>query len=70
MPNNTNHQGIVNQNHNDMLSQACRMAVIKKKTNNKCWRGCGKKKKSSCAVSRKVNWYSHYGEKYGDSSEI
>ena len=43
-----------------------RMATIKKFTNNKCWRGCGKRG-PSCTVGRNVNWYSHYGEQYGGS---
>ena len=32
----TNHQGNVNQNHNEILTQTVRMAVIKK-SRNKCW---------------------------------
>ena len=41
-----------------------RMAIIKKSTNNKYWRGCGKEKPSTV---ERANWYSHYGEQYGDS---
>ena len=40
-----------------------RMTIIKKSTNNKCWRGCGEKG----SVGANVNWYSHYGRRYGDS---
>ena len=39
--------------------------VIKKSTNNECWRGCGKRELPQ-AVSRNVNWSSHYGEQCGD----
>ena len=43
-----------------------RMAIIKKSTNSKCWRGV-EKREPSCTVGGNVNWYSHYGEQYGGS---
>ena len=46
-----------------------RMAIIKNSTNNKWWRGYGKKR-TSCTVDGNVNWYSHYGEQYRDSLKI
>ena len=43
-----------------------RMAIIKKSTNNKCWRGA-EKKEPSYTVGGNANWYSHYGEQCEDS---
>ena len=40
----TNHQRNANQNHNEVSPHMVRMAIIKKSTNNKCWRGCGEKR--------------------------
>ena len=31
-------------------------------TNNKWWRGCGKKGKAPYTVGGNVIWYNHYGE--------
>ena len=45
-----------------------RMAIIKKFTNNKYWRGVVKRK-LSYTVGGNVNWYSHYGKHYEDSSK-
>ena len=39
-----------------------RMAIIKKSTNNKFWRG-----QDCCTVGGNIKWYCHYGRWYGDS---
>ena len=44
-----------------------KMAIIKKSTNNKCWRGYEEHGILSYTVGRNVNWCSHYGEQYGGS---
>ena len=41
-----------------------RMAITKKSTNNKCWRGWGEKE-TSYTMGGNVNWYSHDEERYG-----
>ena len=38
-----NHLRNANQNYNEVTPHTGRMAVIKKSTNSKCWRGCGEK---------------------------
>ena len=43
-----------------------RMAIIKKSTNNKSWRGCSENE-LSCTVDRDANRCSHYGKHYGYS---
>ena len=46
-----------------------RMAIIKKSTPNKCWRGV-EKREPSYTVGENVNGYSHCGEQYGGSLKL
>ena len=46
-----------------------RMVITKKTRNNKWWRGCGEKG-TLVHYWWDCEWYSHYENQYGDSSEI
>ena len=39
----TNYQRNANQNYNEISSHTSQNGIIRKSTNNKCWRGCGEK---------------------------
>ena len=43
MLNIANYQRNANQNYNEIPPHMIQMTIIKKSTNNKCWRGCGEK---------------------------
>ena len=45
-----------------------KMAIIKKSTNNKCWRGY-EENQPSCMAGGNINRCSHYGKQYGGSSK-
>ena len=40
-----------------------RMAIIRKSTSNKCWRGDVEKREPSYTVGGTINWCSHYGKR-------
>ena len=46
-----------------------RMVIIKTSTNNKYWRECGEKGKTSYTVDGNVNWCSHYGDQYAAAAK-
>ena len=45
------------------------IAIINRTDNNKCWRGCRKKKSSYSTGGGTANWYSHYRKQYGSSAK-
>ena len=59
----SNHQGNVNQNHNEIISHTIKKTRIT---------SIGKdveKREHSCTVGGNVNWYIHYGKQYGSSAK-
>ena len=60
-------QGNANQNHNEILPYICQKVILKKRINNKCWRGYGEKGTlRHCLWECKLS--NHYGKQYGVSS--
>ena len=45
-----------------------RKAIIKKSTNNKCWKRCGENE-PSYTFGGNVSWCSRYGKQYGNSAK-
>ena len=61
-------QGNANQNHNEILPYIFQKVILKKRINNKCWRGYGEKGTlKHCLWECKVS--NHYGKQYGVSSK-
>jgi hypothetical protein len=46
-----------------------RIAIIQNTSNNKCWRGCGKKEPLYTAGGN-ASWCNHSGKKFGDFLKI
>ena len=46
-----------------------RMAITKKATSSKSWKGCGEKGTLLHFLDGNVNWCSHYGKQCGGSSK-
>ena len=65
MLNITNNQRNANKNHNDL--SPVRIAIIKK-TRNSVDKAVDKRE-PSCTVGENVNWFSHCGRQYGESSK-
>ena len=53
----------------EVSSQAGQNGHRQKSTNNKCWRGCGKRE-LSYIVGGNANWFTLYGDQCGDSLKI
>ena len=68
MLNITNYQRNANQTTMRYHFTLVRMAIINKSTNNKCWRGCGKRE-PPFTVGGNVNWYNDYEKQYRAISE-
>ena len=64
----TNHYGNANQNQMRYHFTTLRMPKIRKTDNNKCDDNV-KKRESSYTIGENVNWCSHRGKQYGDSSK-
>ena len=61
-------RGNANQNHNEILPYTCQKVILKKRINNKYWRGYGEKGTlKHCLWECKSS--NHYGKQYRGSSK-
>ena len=58
----------VSQNYNEVPPSPVRMTIINKSTITNGAEGM-EQRKPSYTVGGNVNWYNHYGKKYGDTGE-
>ena len=66
MLNVANHQGNVNQNHNEMSPHTCQNGCFRKEQIASAGENV-EKREPSCAICGNVNWCSHYGKQNGVS---
>ena len=68
MLSNTNNQGNVEQNHNEVSFHTIRIAIIKKTRNKKVSKEV-ERREHLCTVGGNANWCSHFGKQHRGSSK-